>query len=154
MVVCVVHCSWAIDHICQQGIVQTNSGSIIVWNVFTWHKSSLLVCLNMSLTSNSDSALLCDHLHLFMNFMYLNNDGKMHFVIRVKLRRYGLRSILKTSNKWHGYYIYLTWVQLHIYGTWLRGLLVYKFQYLHIAEVLRNSISPEVFQPLFESMLC
>lgn len=62
------------DPSCHQSIKQVIGGSIIVWSIFMYHVLVLSVCLNKSLASNGYVALLHDHLYLFMNSMYLNND--------------------------------------------------------------------------------
>lgn len=60
---------------------QTGGSSLIVWNMFTWHRMDQLVCLNMSLTGKWYVALLCDNLFLFIDSM--STDPMMAYSKRI-----------------------------------------------------------------------
>lgn len=70
----------------------------------------------------------------------------MHCVIKHKLLRFDLKSILETSNAWCGHYICQTWEKWIIHLMWWRSLFVCKILHLHISGSYGDSMAQHFSQ--------
>lgn len=141
------------------------SGSIMVWDVFTWHGPGLLVYLNILLTSYCYVALLRNCWYTFMDSMYPNDDWLFQKENTMYNQAHHAHNLFEeySDNFW-----WMVWTQLSSILCWWIDLSttveVYSstqdtaptnIRELQTAiEMAWLKISPEVFSPLVESISC
>lgn len=103
---------------CQEDTKQASDGFIMIWGIFMLHGLNLLHGLNMSLASDCYIALLHDHLHSFINFMYPNNVLFLQNNEPWHWAKVTQNWFEEHSDKWCSQHVHLTWVQSSIHGTW------------------------------------
>ena len=63
----------SMDPACQQGNVQADGGSVIVWGLCSWSDMRPLIGLDTTLTGDTYIRILADYQHPFMSIV--NSDG-------------------------------------------------------------------------------
>ncbi|GBL60801.1 hypothetical protein AVEN_70676-1 [Araneus ventricosus] len=66
----------SIDHVCQQGSVQSSGASVMVWDVRSWRDMGPLIRLETTPTGDRYLSILSDHLHSFMYIVHSDGLGQ------------------------------------------------------------------------------
>jgi len=63
------------DPLCLVATVQAGGGSLMVWEIFSWHTLGLLVPIVHRLNATAYPSIVSGHVHPFMTTMYPSSDG-------------------------------------------------------------------------------
>ncbi|GFV25266.1 transposable element Tcb2 transposase [Trichonephila clavipes] len=66
----------SMDPTCQQGTVQADGGSVIVWGVCSWRDMEPLIRLDTTLIGDRYVSILSNHLHPFMSIVHSDRLGE------------------------------------------------------------------------------
>lgn len=133
--------------------MQIGDSFIMVWGVFIWYRVVLLVCLNISLTSDHYITLLCINFKDIQRLCIPITNGYsriMHCALGQSYSEIILGAFWRFLTNGVAHQIHLTWVQVIIYVMWWRGLFASKILHLQISGsfelLLRESICQNVSQ--------
>uniref|UniRef100_A0A3B3CGX4 Transposase Tc1-like domain-containing protein n=1 Tax=Oryzias melastigma TaxID=30732 RepID=A0A3B3CGX4_ORYME len=63
------------DSSCLVSIVQTGSGGVMVWGIFSWHTLGPLVPIEQCYDATAYLSIVADHVHPFMSSVFPSSDG-------------------------------------------------------------------------------